>query len=300
MKLITLRNSRLHGIQALDAIPGLVQNGTLLPSDEIWDPKAERLIRLDSLAFAELAELHHHDSWAHFYDFVYSQIQGFDEYTRLTERLLLTQFSMPCAVLDVGAGTGRLAIPLAHAGNTVTAVEISSGMIAVLREKIRQAGLQERVEVWQGLIQDFDSPHKHNKFQLVVCLQTVLNYLLETADLERFADVAARHTSPTGHLIIDLAQRAAMTGGLNTNGAEIHRVVSVHPLGGDRYRISERCRGRLNGNTFSYTANDWTARYWEPDDVIRVLATRGFHHTRRPEFDRIGVGSTVHVFRKNG
>ena len=32
-------------------------------------------------------------------------------------------------------------------------------------------------------------------------LQTVLNYLLETADLERFADVVARHTTPGGHLV---------------------------------------------------------------------------------------------------
>jgi len=299
MKLITLRNSTLHSIQAVGAIPGLIQNGTLLPSDETWDPKAEKLIRLDSLAFAELASLHHHDSWAGFYDFVYSQIQGFDEYTRLTERLLLTQFSMPCAVLDVGAGTGRLAIPLAHAGNKVTAVEISSGMVAVLREKVRQAELEQRVEVWQGLIQDFDHPAKHGRFQLVVCLQTVLNYLLETADLERFADVAVRHTSPTGHLVIDLAQRAAMMQGFDTNGAEIHRVVSVHPLGGDRFRISETCRGRLNGEQFDYHSDDWIARYWQPDDVIRVLAARGFHQTRRPEFDRIGVGSTVHVFKLN-
>jgi len=297
MKLITLRDSTLHSIQAVGAIPGLLRNGTLLPSDETWDPKAETLIRLDSLAFAELARLHHHDSWAHFYDFAYSQIPRFDEYTRLTEQLLLTQFSMPCAVLDVGAGTGRLAIPLAHAGNYVTAVEISSGMIAVLREKIRQAELQERVEVWQGLIQDFDSPDKHGRFQLVVCLQTVLNYLLEDSDMMRFADVVARHTMPDGHLVLDLARIEAMQDTRTANG-EFLRIVKARPLGNDRFRISEVGCGNMQGELFAHQPEDWTARYWQPSVVIRLLETRGFQVTQLPAFERIAAGSTVHMFKK--
>lgn len=172
-------------------------------------------------------------------------------------------------------------------------------MIAVLREKIQHAELQERVEVWQGLIQDFDSPPSYGKFQLVICLQTVLNYLLETADLERFADVVARHTTPGGHLVIDLVQKVAMQDQTVRN-AEFHRVVSVHPLGNDRFRISETCRGKLNGESFDYHAENWTARYWQPDHVIALFEARGFRITRLPDFDSIAVGSTVHVFKRTG
>lgn len=92
MKLITIRDATLLGIHALEAIPALLQDGSLAPADLVWDAKNEALIRLDSPAFAKLTGVHHHDSWASFYDHVYSQIPGFDAYTKLSERLLLTHF----------------------------------------------------------------------------------------------------------------------------------------------------------------------------------------------------------------
>src|ERR1700709_910106 len=39
-------------------------------------------------------------------------------------------------VLELGAGTGRVTIPLAQAGCTVTAVDLSAPMLAAAREKI--------------------------------------------------------------------------------------------------------------------------------------------------------------------
>lgn len=181
----------------------------------------------------------------------------------------------------------------------MTAVEISSGMIGVLRGKIQHAELQERVEVWQGLIQDYDSPPNYEKFQLVICLQTVLNYLLETTDLECFADVVARHTMPGGHLVIDLAKMEAMRDSPTANG-EFFRMVKARSLGGDRFRISEVCCGNMSGELFAQHPEDWTARYWRPEAVIRPLEAKGFRVTQLPAFDRIAAGSTVHVFQKQG
>jgi SAM-dependent methyltransferase len=47
----------------------------------------------------------------------------------------------PAAVLDVGAGTGFLSIPLARLGYSVTALDLSGGMLARLSEKARAEGL---------------------------------------------------------------------------------------------------------------------------------------------------------------
>jgi SAM-dependent methyltransferase len=44
--------------------------------------------------------------------------------------------------LDVGAGCGSLAIPLARAGKTVTALDASRAMINILNEDIRKEGLK--------------------------------------------------------------------------------------------------------------------------------------------------------------
>jgi SAM-dependent methyltransferase len=45
------------------------------------------------------------------------------------------------AVLDVGAGTGRVALRLARAGHAVTALDVDPAVLAVLRDRARAAGL---------------------------------------------------------------------------------------------------------------------------------------------------------------
>jgi SAM-dependent methyltransferase len=44
-------------------------------------------------------------------------------------------------VLDVGAGTGRVALRLAQAGHSVTALDRDSALLAVLEQRAREAGL---------------------------------------------------------------------------------------------------------------------------------------------------------------
>lgn len=49
-------------------------------------------------------------------------------------------------VLDMGCGAGSLAIPLAHAGHRVIAVDFSPRMLAVLDETARECGLFDRID----------------------------------------------------------------------------------------------------------------------------------------------------------
>ena len=46
----------------------------------------------------------------------------------------------PGRVLDVGAGTGRVALDLAARGHTVTAIDLDTQLLAALRERARDAG----------------------------------------------------------------------------------------------------------------------------------------------------------------
>ncbi|WP_456473834.1 class I SAM-dependent methyltransferase [Candidatus Pyrohabitans sp.] len=59
------------------------------------------------------------------------------------ERELLSVFGEePKEILDVGTGTGAIALLLAEAGHRVTGVDISRGMLAVAREKAEEKGLE--------------------------------------------------------------------------------------------------------------------------------------------------------------
>ncbi len=61
------------------------------------------------------------------------------------------------AFLELGVGTGRIALPLASLGRTYTGVDISAGMLAQLETKLRQADWQEHssdVLPWGSLLDE--------------------------------------------------------------------------------------------------------------------------------------------------
>lgn len=65
-------------------------------------------------------------------------------------------------VLDVGAGTGRLALPMARQAKSVTAVDQSSGMLACLKENMAAEGIGNIrciQKSWQDVALDEIEPH---------------------------------------------------------------------------------------------------------------------------------------------
>ena len=61
-------------------------------------------------------------------------------------------------VMEVGCGTGRILIPTAKAGVTITGFDLSTQMLAVCRDKLTQESLavQERVDLVKGDMRSFD------------------------------------------------------------------------------------------------------------------------------------------------
>lgn len=52
-------------------------------------------------------------------------------------------------VIDMGCGSGTLALPLAAEGHLVTACDLSSGMLDRLRQQAQEAGIAERIDARQ-------------------------------------------------------------------------------------------------------------------------------------------------------
>ena len=72
-----------------------------------------------------------HASWASVYDFIYKESFGelYDLLTERTVKQIKRYISPPARIVDFGAGTGRLSIPLSESGFNVVAVEPCDKMV---------------------------------------------------------------------------------------------------------------------------------------------------------------------------
>jgi SAM-dependent methyltransferase len=96
-------------------------------------------------------------------------------------------------VLDVGAGTGRVALRLAHAGYEVTALDRDGELLAVLAERADDAGLDVATVVADAA--DFDLP---GEFALVAVPMQTLQLLPGEQARAGFFASAARALRPGG------------------------------------------------------------------------------------------------------
>jgi len=104
-------------------------------------------------------------------------------------------------IIELGVGTGRIAIPTAMAGVHVIGVDSSAGMLAVCAERAREAGVGERLDLRQG---DLRRPPVTERVRLVTC--PFRAYLHLASDEERLEALAAARglLEPGGRLVFDV------------------------------------------------------------------------------------------------
>jgi SAM-dependent methyltransferase len=99
-------------------------------------------------------------------------------------------------VIEWGAGTGRLAAPLATAGHDVTAVELSSAMVERGREKGRSV---------EWVVGDMRSAKPKQRFGLGICAFNSFLCLKSAEDALAFLRNAREHLAPGGLLGIEVS-----------------------------------------------------------------------------------------------
>jgi SAM-dependent methyltransferase len=104
-------------------------------------------------------------------------------------------------VVELGVGTGRIAIPTALAGVYVIGVDSSPGMLAVCAERAREAGIEARLDLRLGNLR---RPPVDERVPLVTC--PFRAYLHLRDDWERLEALRAAHEllRPGGRLVFDV------------------------------------------------------------------------------------------------
>ncbi len=139
-----------------------------------------------------IAEDKGYEKMAHLYDFFATRpnVDFFYHYAKKTSQ-----------VLDIGAGTGRLALPLAERGIEVFCVEPSPAMRSVFKEKLDdRPHLKGKITLIPGDAHSFD----YGRTFPLACLSAMFDHFL--TDEERIASLTniARHLEPAGTLVFDV------------------------------------------------------------------------------------------------
>ncbi len=107
-------------------------------------------------------------------------------------------------VLEIAAGSGRVAVPLAEAGYEVTAVDIDAAMLARAQKAAAGAGraVEKRVELIQADLIGLALPGGARYRLAILALNSIL--LLDTRDMQVAAlEAMARHLLPGGIAVVD-------------------------------------------------------------------------------------------------
>lgn len=106
-------------------------------------------------------------------------------------------------VLELGAGTGRITIPIAEAGIRVSAIDLDAGMLGKLRQKL--AALPEEVQARIDVAQDDMRSFKIDEtFALVIIPFRAFLHNLTTDDQLACLRQARAHLRPGGELALNV------------------------------------------------------------------------------------------------
>jgi SAM-dependent methyltransferase len=131
---------------------------------------------------------------ARFYDVIYNSLRDGVDNHYYFEKIAATKG----AILEVGAGTGRLFIPALENGADIYAIDNSKFMLERLKQKI------DRKFYFRLALQDVRDIKLEKKFDLIISPFRVFSHLLSFKDQMAALDSIFYHLNPGGRLIFDL------------------------------------------------------------------------------------------------
>ena len=190
-------------------------------------------------------------------------------------------------ILEYGAGTGRITLPLARHGHEVTAVDASPFMLERLRCHVAKAprSVHNQIRIVQADMRTYKSAQR---FPLVLATFNVVGHLHSYQDMRRFLRRAREHLAKGGTLAFDALLPKAEE--LEADPLDVFPAPRFkHPDSGEWIRQTERFeydpeKQLLLVESEFRTENSRDAlsvplilRQWFPKEIEAALHYEGFH-----------------------
>jgi len=185
-------------------------------------------------------------------------------------------------VVDLGIGTGDLAIALAERGHAVIGVDRAPTMLAVAREKAARAGVALEL-----VLQDLATLALDVPADAAVCVYTVVNQLTGDGDLERAFAAVARNVVPGGLFVFETNLPASYERywngeeAIDTGSAVI---VRTHRRQGDVIEAEVSIRQKTCGG-FDEVRDCILQRPYADAEITGALDAAGFRVLERVDYD---------------
>lgn len=177
--------------------------------------------------------------------------------------------------VELGTGTGRLAVALTKAGLTTVGVDESAEMLSVATENARKACVKAvfiNADVREYEFFDCD-------FVLAPC--DVFNYLVEDGEMQDVIDSAYDALSSGGTLFFDLstAEKLRSEAGTFMEDHEDVTLVWDNTFDGDIAELTLTVFERSSDGTYKRSDESHVQRAYSQADVVEMLAEAGFEVT---------------------
>lgn len=140
-------------------------------------------------------------NYSKYYDLLYKDKNYKKEAAYISS--LISKYSKNSkSILELGCGTGIHAIELAQKGYQVDGIDFSKGMLARAKKRIKSlpAKLTSKLHFFHGDMRRF---RNKNKYDLVISLFNVINYMTTNKDIEAALKTANMHLKQDGLFVFD-------------------------------------------------------------------------------------------------
>ena len=238
-----------------------------------------------------------HDPWAAHYETVMALSFG-ELYEQMTQDTLaeVDRRTGPNAtVLDLGAGVGRMAIPLVKSGRQVIAVERSSNMLSALRTRASAltSAQAARIEIRHASI---TNAGPIDPVDLTLCVFTVIAYCLTGAGLADTFRTSFRALRPGGHFLLDVPD-AEVFESMEVESADLIRDVSMTEMEHHVFEYREHTILRTPDGPVELR-DSFRLRHWSLREVTTMLRDVGFASIEDVTDRFPGLGARYLVARK--
>ena len=232
---------------------------TLLPRPSVATPR-----RIQQMMMEGYTTSSYGDGFADVYDEWYERISDVDQTVSL-----IAELADGGPVLELGVGTGRLAIPLAQHGVRVTGIDTSEAMLARLRAK---PGGESVI----ATIGDMTAPFGGGPFSVVFVAYNTLFAVDDDDELQRCLANVTDALRNGGRFVVEAFVPVA---------PEVAASVEVKTVTADRVVLSvsqfDPQEQRAHGQFVEFTEaggvrlRPWAVRYWTPQQLDEYAAAAG-------------------------